>query len=124
MRSAGLSTSPQERSRGGGAGSTLGRVLTAVGRSSVHQGTPVRPLHRTGDPSLPSVRRGFTPPVSTSRDHTTAQVTGGAEDRAVGRREGTCGAVSGKSLARACTVVHGMTLARPSWTLLITERMD
>jgi hypothetical protein len=55
-------------------------------------------------PSLPSMRPAFTSPCDTSRDHTTAQVKGEAEDRAVGRREGTCGAVSGKSLARPVVV--------------------
>lgn len=54
------------------------------------------------------MRRGFTPPCSTSRDHTIAQVKRTVENRVVRRREVTCGAVSGKSLARAWTVVHGM----------------
>jgi len=49
---------------------------------------------------MPSMRRGFTQPVSTSLDHTTAQVEGDAEDRAKGQREVTRGAISGKSLAR------------------------
>jgi len=41
MRSAGLYTSPQEWSRGGGGWLRLGRVLPAVGRFSVHQETPL-----------------------------------------------------------------------------------
>jgi transposase-like protein len=49
---------------------------------------------------MPSMRRVFTPPCSTSLDHITAQVKGGAEDRAAGRREATRSAVSGTSLAR------------------------
>src|SRR5215213_3619435 len=51
-------------------------------------------------PSLPSMRRGFTPPCMTSRYHTTAQVRGAAEDRVARRREVARSAVSGKSLAR------------------------
>ena len=46
------------------------------------------------------MRRGFTPPCMTSRDHTTAQVRGAAEDRVARRREVARSAVSGKSLAR------------------------
>ena len=61
-------------------------------------GAPRR--NRTGDPILPwTMRQGFTPPRDTSRGHRTAQVKGAAEDRLVGRCEGTCSAVSGKSLA-------------------------
>ena len=48
---------------------------------------------------MPSMRGSFTPLCSTSRAHTTAQVKGDAEDRAMGPREVTRGAISGKSLA-------------------------
>ena len=39
--------------------------------------------------------------------HATEQVKGAAGDRVVGWREVACSAVSGKSLAGACTAVHG-----------------
>jgi O-methyltransferase involved in polyketide biosynthesis len=66
---------------------------------------PVRPpgRNRTGDPSLPSVRRGFTPPRRTSRAHTTAQLEGAAGKRGVGRHEVACSVVPGKALARIPT---------------------
>jgi hypothetical protein len=51
--------------------------------------------------TYPSMRGGLTPPCSTSRGHTIAQVKGTVENREVRRREVRCGAVSGKSLARA-----------------------
>jgi hypothetical protein len=54
------------------------------------------------------MRRGLTPLCRTSSDHTTAQVKGAVENREVRRREVTCGTVSGKSLARVRTVIHGM----------------
>jgi hypothetical protein len=60
---------------------------------------------RTGDPSLPSMRRGFTTPLRTSRPHTSAQAGGAAEGRVVGRGEVMRSAVSGKSLARGATAV-------------------
>jgi hypothetical protein len=50
-------------------------------------------------PSLPLMRRWFTPPCSTSRSHTSSQVRGAAEGGVMGRGEATCGVVSGKSLA-------------------------
>jgi hypothetical protein len=52
-------------------------------------------------PSLPSMRRRFTPPRGTSRDHTTVQVRAAAKGWIVERREVARSAVSGKSLARA-----------------------
>jgi hypothetical protein len=66
-------------------------------------------------PSLPSMRGWFTPPHTTFRGHTTAQVKGAAGDRGVGWREVACSAVSGKSLARAPTQQswHGRRRHRP-----------
>jgi len=64
-------------------------------------------------PSLPSMRRWFTPPCRTSRDHTTGQVKGAVKDQGVGRREVACSAVVGKSLARA---LHGR-LCWSGWCL-------
>jgi hypothetical protein len=57
---------------------------------------------------MPSMCGEFTPPCTPSCGHTTAQVKGAAGDRGVGWREVACSAVSGKSLARPCTAVHGM----------------
>jgi hypothetical protein len=86
--------------------SHLGRVLTAVGRSSVHQETPVRPLHRTTGPTLtidaPGVRNA---PQHLMSSHTTAQVRGTVKGCVVRRREVTRSTVSGKSLARPCVVI-------------------
>jgi hypothetical protein len=59
-------------------------------------------------PSLPSMRRWFTTPCSTSCLYTTAQVSSAAKGWVVGRREAARSTVSGKSLARACTAVHDM----------------
>ena len=61
-------------------------------------GAPRR--NRTGDPSLPSMRRRFAFPCNTCRDHITAQVSGAVESGDVRRREVARSAVSGKSLAR------------------------
>ena len=47
------------------------------------------------------MRGWFTTPCGTSCIHITAQVRGAAEGWVVGRREATCSAVSGKSLARS-----------------------
>jgi hypothetical protein len=51
-------------------------------------------------PSLPSMRGWFTAPCSTSSPRTIAQVRDAVEGCVVGDREDTCGAVSGKPLAR------------------------
>jgi hypothetical protein len=59
-------------------------------------------------PCMPSMRGWFTKPCRTPCPHTTAQVAGAAEGWVVGWREVARSAVSGKSLARACTAVHGM----------------
>src|SRR5258706_14345080 len=59
------------------------------------------PLLKAAIPSLPSMRGRFTLPCSTLRVHTSAQVSGTLESGAMGRREVTCSAVPGKSLARA-----------------------
>jgi hypothetical protein len=53
-------------------------------------------------PCMPSMRRGFTTPCSTSRFRTTAQVRSAAERSVVVRGEVACGVVSGKFLARPC----------------------
>ena len=62
-------------------------------------------------PSLPSMRRWFTRPCSTSRPHTTAQVRSAVADWVVGRGEAACSAVSGKSLASA-----------PAWSAVAQRR--
>jgi hypothetical protein len=49
----------------------------------------------------------FTTPCGASRASTTAEVRGAAEGWVWGRGEAACSTVSGKSLARACTVVSG-----------------
>ena len=51
-------------------------------------------------PCMPLMLGWFTTPCNTSRVHITAQVRNAAEGWVVGRREVTCSAVSGKSLAR------------------------
>jgi hypothetical protein len=70
-------------------------------------------------PSLPSMRRGFTTPGSTSRRHTTAHLKGAAKGWVLGRRQVTCRALSGESLARPlralpCVVVLPRTPAPSS----------
>jgi hypothetical protein len=62
-------------------------------------------------PSLPSMRRSFTSPRGTSRDHTTAQVRGAVEGCVVGRGEVASGVVSGKSLARLSAVAWDVSAA-------------
>jgi hypothetical protein len=61
-------------------------------------------------PPLPSMRRWFTTPCSTSRPHTVTQVSDAAEGRGVRRGEVARSAVSGKSLARSCTAVYGVSV--------------
>jgi hypothetical protein len=51
-------------------------------------------------PSLPSMRGWFATPRSTLRPHTFTEVRGAAGEGVVGDGEDTCGAVSGKFLAR------------------------
>jgi hypothetical protein len=58
-------------------------------------------------PCMPSMLGAFTTPHRTSRAHTTVLVRGAVEGRVVGRGEVTRSAVSGKSLAGPCVVVHG-----------------
>jgi hypothetical protein len=59
-------------------------------------------------PCMPLMLGYFTSPCATSPTHATEQVKGAAEGWVVGRRQVTCSAVSGKSLARApCVVVFG-----------------
>jgi hypothetical protein len=59
-------------------------------------------------PCMPLMLGEFTTPRRTSRAHTTTLVRGAVEGRVVRRREVTCSAVSGKSLARApCVIVLG-----------------
>jgi hypothetical protein len=80
------------------------QVMTSAGREFPPQGDR-RAARQSGigtlTPSLPSMRRWFTRPRSTSRAHTTAQVRAAVQRLEVGRREATRCAVSGKSLARA-----------------------
>jgi hypothetical protein len=58
-------------------------------------------------PCMPSMLEWFTTPCSTSPTNATAQVRGAVEGWVVPRREATCSAVSGKSLARdPCMVVR------------------
>jgi hypothetical protein len=97
---AGLCTAQKLKSRVAEADSHLGRVLTAVGRSSVHQETPVRPPHRTGDPipiiDAPVVRnpvQGLTYPHDRAAERR-------YEGLGRGWRGVTCSTVSGQSLAR------------------------
>jgi hypothetical protein len=65
---------------------------------------------------------GFTPLVSTTLDHTTAQVKGDAEDWAMGATRGyawrSFWQISGKGPAWSSMA---WTPARPSWTLLTTD---
>jgi hypothetical protein len=72
-------------------------------------------------PCMPSMLGWSTPPCSISRDHTIAQVNAAVENREVRRREVGCGAVSGKSLARAWTVVHGLDAGATVPALLTTD---
>jgi hypothetical protein len=65
-------------------------------------------------PSLPSMRRGFTTPRSTTRGHTTALVRGAVKGWVMGRNEVACSAVSAKSLARTCTAVYGTSVGAAS----------
>jgi hypothetical protein len=51
-------------------------------------------------PCMPLMRGEFTSPCTASPTHATELVKGAAEGWVVGRREVTCSAVSGKSLAR------------------------
>ena len=88
-------------------------LLGAAGAAVCRSARPLWDLYvEPATPSLPSMRGRFTTPHATSRSHTSAQVKGAAEGWSVGRREVTCSAVSGKSLARrlrghACLVVLG-----------------
>jgi hypothetical protein len=59
-------------------------------------------------PSLPSMRGRFTTPYMTFRHYMNVEVDGIVAGWVVRRREAARSAVSGKSLARACTAVHGM----------------
>ena len=69
-------------------------------------------------PCMPLMCGWFTSPRATSPTHATEQVKGAAEGWVVGRRQVTCSAVSGKSLARArCVIVLARTPA-PSCQLL------
>ena len=56
-------------------------------------------------PCMPLMLGWFTSPCTTSRTHATEQGKGAARDRVVRRREVTCSAVSGKSLAKIPRVV-------------------
>ena len=51
-------------------------------------------------PCMPLMCGWFTSPCATSPTHATEQVKGAAEGWVMGRRQVTCSAVSGKSLAR------------------------
>ena len=68
-------------------------------------------------PCMPLMLGWFTTPCTTSRVHITAQVRDAAEGWVVGRREATCSAVSGKSLAR--TPARQSVLARLMLDVLI-----
>ena len=67
-------------------------------------------------PSLPSMRRWFTPPRTTSCTHTTARVRGAVEGCIVGRSEVARSTVSGKSLARpARSTRHARRQPNRAW---------
>ena len=81
-----------------------GLISVCAGQSLC--GAPRR--NRTGDPILTMDVRVVHDPSQDLTCHTTTLVRGNVEGRVVRRREVTCSAVSGKSLARApCVIVIG-----------------
>src|SRR5215218_11518937 len=64
------------------------------------------PLIDAAIPSLPSMRRWFTTPCTTSPIHATEQIRDAVEPGAVRLGEGTRGLVSGKFLARSVFSGH------------------
>jgi hypothetical protein len=94
MRSAGLSTSPPERTGGGGGSLSTSDVGSQRwGGPQHHQGKSSEPPHQTNNPILTIDAPRITMPCGTSRPCTTAQVRGTVGGGGVGRGEVACGVV-------------------------------